>query len=190
MTTCTLPRTASLFDTVDEGGTYNLGTVGIAGAPHFEPSRLLKAGKFKSGVLADFDDIGQGVDRIKKILAHDGYMRSDVQVVRKIDDAKKIVDLTLRIDEGQQYLFGKLNIDGLDLNGESAIRKMWTHQPGTPYNPDYPDYFLRYVHDEGIFDNLGDTRAETKIDDKTRVVDVTLYFKYAPPVNRRKTSSF
>jgi hypothetical protein len=69
----------------------------------------------------------------------------------------------------------------LDLNGEAAIRKMWTHQEGTPYNPEYPDYFLKHVHEEGLFDNLGETRAETKIDDKTHIVDVTLYFKYAPP---------
>jgi len=177
--------------TLDEGGTYDLGEVRIEGAPHFEPVRLLKAGKFKSGDLADFDEVGKGVDRIKKMLAHEGYMRNDVQLVRKIDDAKKTVGLVLHIDEGPQFLFGTLHIEGLDLDGESAVRKMWTHQPSTPYNPEYPDYFLRHVHEEGMFDNLGETRAETKIDDKTHVVDVTLYFKYAPPpVNRKKPPPF
>jgi outer membrane protein assembly factor BamA len=101
------------------------------------------------------------------------------------------VNLVLRIDEGPQFLFGTLHIEGLDLNGEAAIRKMWTHKPDTPYNPEYPDYFLQQVREAGLFDNLGDTRAETKIDDKTHIVDVTLYFKYAPPpVNRKKTSPF
>jgi outer membrane protein assembly factor BamA len=175
---------------VDEGGTYDLGDVRIEGAAHFEPVRLLKTGKFKKGDLADFDEIGNGVDRIKKVLAHEGYMRNDVQIVRKVDDAKKTVNLMLRIDEGPQFLFGTLRIEGLDLNGESAIRKMWTHKEGTPYNPEYPDYFLREVHNEGVFDNLGETRAETKIDDKTRIVTVTLYFKYAPPVNRKKPPPF
>jgi outer membrane protein assembly factor BamA len=97
----------------------------------------------------------------------------------------------MHIDEGPQFLFGKLRIEGLDLNGEAAIRKMWTHQEGTPFNPEYPDYFLRHVHEEGIFDNLGETHAETKIDDKTHIVNVALYFKYAPPpVNPKKTSPF
>jgi|HubBroStandDraft_1064217.scaffolds.fasta_scaffold12361_5 outer membrane protein insertion porin family len=177
--------------TLEEGGTYDLGDVRVEGAAHFEPVRLLKAGKFKTGGLADFDEIGKGVDRIKKMLAHEGYMRNDVQIVRKIDDSKKTVSLVLRVDEGPQFLFGKLSVDGLDLNGEAAIRKMWTHQEGTPFNPDYPDYFLHHVREEGVFDNLGETRAETKIDDKTHVVDVTLNFKYAPPpVNRKKTSPF
>jgi len=78
----------------------------------------------------------------------------------------------------------------LDLNGEAAIRKMWTHKEGTPYNPEYPDYFLGRVREENLFDSLGETRAETKIDDKTHAVDVTLYFKYAPPVNRKKPPPF
>ncbi len=176
---------------IDEGTTYDLGTVRIDGAPHFESGRLLKTGKFKTGDLADFDEIGKGIDRIKKTLAHQGYVRSDVQIVRKIDDAKKAVNIVLKIDEGPQFLFGKLNIEGLDLNGEAALRKMWTHQPATPFNPEYPDYFLHQVHDEGVFDNLGETRAETKIDEKTHTVDVTLYFKYAPPpVNRKKPPAF
>ncbi len=174
-----------------EGPTFDLGSVHIEGAPHFEPARLLKTGKFKSGDLADFDEIGKGVDRIKKVLAHEGYMRNDVQIVRNIDDAKKVVNVVLHIDEGPQFVFGTLAIDGLDLNGEAAIKKMWTHQPGTPYNPEYPDYFLKRVREESLFDNLGETRADTKIDDKTHVVNVTLYFKYAPkPVNPKKPSPF
>ncbi len=177
--------------TLEEGGTYDLGGVRVEGAPHFEAVRLLKTAKFKNGDLADFDEVGKGVDRIKKVLAHQGYMRNDVQIVRHIDDAKKTVNLVLRIDEGPQFLFGTLHIEGLDLNGEAAIRKMWTHKPDTPYNPEYPDYFLQQVREAGLFDNLGDTRAETKIDDKTHIVDVTLYFKYATaPVNRKKTSPF
>ncbi|MGO4882954.1 MAG: POTRA domain-containing protein [Bryobacteraceae bacterium] len=176
--------------TINEGPTYDLGDVRIEGAPHFEPIRLLKTGKFKRGDLADFDEINIGIDRIRKSLSHEGYMRNDVKIVRNIDDQKKIVNLVLKIDEGPQYLFGTLTVEGLDLNGEAAIRKMWTHQGGTPYNPDYPEFFLKRVHEEGMFDNLGETRSETKIDDKTHIVNVTLYFKYAPPVNRKKPQPF
>jgi len=176
--------------TVEEGASYDLGEVRLEGAPHFDSEKLFKAAKFKPGGLADFDEIGKAADRIKKVLAKQGYMRSDVQIVRKIDDGKRVVSLVLRIDEGPQFLFGKLNIEGLELNGEAEMRKMWTHKEGTPYNPDYANYFLSRVRDEGVFDNLGETRSEAKVDEKTRTVDVTLYFKYGPPVNRKKPRSF
>jgi outer membrane protein insertion porin family len=170
---------------VDEGASYDLGNVRIEGAPNFESERLFKTAKFKPGDLANFDEVSKSVDRIKKLLSRQGYMRSDVQIVRKIDDAKRRVDLVLHIDQGPQFLFRTLHIEGLDLEGEAAIKKMWTLREGTPYNPEYPDYVLNRVHSEGIFDNLGETHSDTKVDDQTHTVEVTLYFKYAPaPVKR------
>jgi outer membrane protein insertion porin family len=176
--------------TVNEGVTYDVGKVRLEPVPGFRTEDLLKAGKFKSGGLADFNEINQGVGRIKDLLKHQGYLRSDVQIVRQIDDATKTVDLLLRVDKGPQYLFRTLQVEGLDLNGEAAIRQMWTMKEGRPYSPTYADYFLGQVREEGIFDNLGDTRAEAKIDDQAHRVDVTLYFKGgAPPARKRKEPS-
>jgi len=171
---------------VEEGGSYNLGNVGIQGAPDFEPGDLLKAGKFKSGELADFDEVGKGVDRIRKVLAHEGFVNSNIQIVRRIDESRKTVNVTLKIDEGPQYRFSALTVEGLDLNGEAAIRKMWTQKTGQPYNPDYARHFLDRVKEDGVFDNLGETRYESNIDDKTHTVQVTLYFKGAPPKKEKK----
>jgi len=172
--------------TVDEGVTYNLGSVRIEGASGLKPEDLLKTGKFQTGDLANFDDVGKGVDRMKKMMKHQGYLRNDVEIVRKIDDDKKTVDLVLRVKEGPQFLFGTLNISGLDLNGEAAIKKMWTLKEGKPYNPDYADYFLGRVREEGVFDNLGETRSEAKINEQAHTVDVTVYFKGGTPANNPK----
>jgi outer membrane protein insertion porin family len=172
--------------TVDEGVTYDLGAVRIEGADGFKPEDLLKTGKFQTGDLANFDEVGKGVDRIKKMLKHQGYLRNAVEIVRKIDDGKKTVDLTLRVNKGPQFLFGTLNITGLDLNGEAAIKKMWTLKEGKPFNPDYADYFLRRVHDEGVFDNLGETHSEAKINEQAHTIDVTLSFKGGTPANNPK----
>ena len=172
--------------TVDEGVTYNLGNVRIEGAATVKPEDLLKTGKFQTGDLANFDDVGQGVDRMKKMMKHQGYLRNGVEIVRKIDDEKKTVDLVLRVTEGPQYLFGTLNITGLDLNGEAAIKKMWTLKEGKPYNPEYADYFLGRVREEGVFDNLGETRSEAKINEQAHTVDVTVYFKGGTPADKPK----
>jgi outer membrane protein insertion porin family len=172
--------------TVDEGVTYNLGSVRIEGAAGFKPEDLLKTGKFQTGDLANFDDVGKGVDRMKKMMKHQGYLRNDVEIVRKIDDGKKTVDLVLRVNEGPQFLFGTLNITGLDLNGEAAIKKMWTLKEGKPYNPDYADYFLGRVREEGVFDNLGETRSDAKINEQAHTVDVTVSFKGGTTTDKPK----
>jgi outer membrane translocation and assembly module TamA len=84
------------------------------------------------------------------------------------------------IDTVPQYVMGKLDIEGLDLNGEAEMRRIWSIKRGTPFDPDYPAQFLDRVRRQGLFDNLGKTTPATKVDEKTQTVDVTLTFA-APP---------
>jgi outer membrane translocation and assembly module TamA len=98
-----------------------------------------------------------------------------------IHDAERTVDVAARLDPGPQYVMGKLDIEGLDLNGEAEMRRIWTIKRGAPFDLDYPAQFLDRVRREGLFDNLGKTTPATKIDEKTQTADVTLTFA-APPV--------
>ena len=114
-------------------------------------------------------------------------MRADATVDRNIHDDKKNVDVMVHIDEGPQFTFGKLTIQGLDLEGEAAMRKLWAMKEGKPFNPDYPDYFLAQVKERGLFDNLGDTKANVNVNEQNRTVDVTLNFHGALHSTWRKT---
>jgi hypothetical protein len=53
-------------------------------------------------------------------------------------------------------------------------------KPGKPFNPDYPDMFLKTVKEEGLFDNLGKTKADVKINEQDHTADVTLTFGGGP----------
>ena len=162
--------------TVDEGASYDLGEVRIAGETPVPAKELLKAGGFKSGDMANFDDVNAGLDRMKKRLRREGYTKVSFQVDRQVDDKKKTVDLTFRPELGPQYLFGKFTLEGLDIHGEAAVKKLWTMKEGKPFNADYPEYFLQQVKEQGLFDGLGKTRAANTVDEQNHIVDVTLYF--------------
>jgi outer membrane protein insertion porin family len=163
--------------TMSEGESYDLGEVRLAGQTPVPAKDLLKIGGFKSGDLANFDDVTAGLDRMKKRLRREGYMRASVKAERHIDDQKRIVNLDLRPDLGPQFLFGKLTIEGLDIHGEAAIKKMWGIPEGKPFDADYPDYFLEQIRQQGLFDDLGKTRSASKVDEQSHVVDVTLNFQ-------------
>lgn len=163
--------------TVNEGPEYKLGDVRITGSYAGKGAELLKVGAFKKGETANFDDVSQGLERIKRRLRRSGYMLAETRIDRAIDDKAKIVNVAIRIDEGPQFLFGALTIQGLDLNSEAGLRKLWALQPGKPYNADYPDYFLQRVREDGIFDNLHKTKSQTKVNEQAHTVDVTLQFQ-------------
>jgi outer membrane protein insertion porin family len=174
---------------IDEGEPYTLGEVRLEGIPLAQATELTKEAAWRTGVIANFTEIKAGVDRIRKRYLAQGYLRVDTSIERSIHDAERTIDLVVKIDPGPRYSMGKLNIVGLNILTEPAIRKLWMLNPGDPYNDEYPDAFLKKIQDEGYFDNLDRTGAEADIHDDTRTVDVTLTFeggRLAPEGQRQR----
>lgn len=167
--------------TLDEGEVYSLGKVAFDGQVPVDPAALLKTGDFKTGDIANFDRIGEGVERIRLAVRRAGYLETKVTTQRQVDDAKKTVDVSVHVESGPVFTMGKLTYVGLDLEGEAEMNRMWGLKTGKAFNPEYPDLFLKRVHDEGVFDHLGVTKAETKINEKDRSVEVTLRFAADDP---------
>ena len=176
----------NVFVTVDEGESFELGEIAVEGATPVRPEALLKAGNLKPGDLANFDVVNQGLDKMRALVRRAGFVQAKVTAARKIDDGKKTVALGIHVEPGPPYTMGKLAVEGLDINGEYEIKRIWAMKEGKPFNADYPDTFLNRVREQGLFDRLGKTRAEVKIDEQAHVADVTLHFGAAPEPDRRR----
>ena len=161
---------------VNEGEVYNLGQVRFAGEDLPE-SDLRKAAAFATGDIANFTEVQAALDRVRRQLRRKGYLNPDVGFTRDIHDDKKTVDLTVQIDKGPQYVFASLRIEGLDIHGEAAIRKLWAMKPGQPFDSAYPEYFLTRIKEDGVLDNLRSTKSSIQLDDKKLNAAVTLIFK-------------
>jgi outer membrane protein insertion porin family len=161
---------------INEGPVYNLGTVTLAGLPAAEVAQLAKSTDWHKGETANFTDIDTNLAKIRQRQRTQGFLRAQTSVVRDIHDQDHTVNLTINVDRGSQFTLGKLTIEGLDLITEPVVRKMWKIEPGQPFQDGYPEAFLNRVREEGIFDNLGKTRAESNIDESSHTVDVTLFF--------------
>ena len=170
-----------VFVNVEEGESFQLSKLEIAGPSPLKPEQLLKAGDVPTGETANFDRVGEGLERMRKALLHAGFMEAKLTTSRAIDDAKKEVVVTVHVDPGPLFSMGKLTITGLDLDGEAEMRRIWAMKEGKPFNADYPQLFLNSVREQGLFDNLGNTKPEVKINDQDHTADVTLVFGGAPP---------
>ncbi|MBS1829880.1 MAG: hypothetical protein JST93_31560 [Acidobacteria bacterium] len=170
---------------VVEGEPYTLGDVKVD-TETADERMLLRAGNLKKGDLANFDDIKEGIERMRAVVRRNGYLQAKADVERHLDDAKKVVNLTVRIEPGKRYMFSRLNIVGLDILTEPAIRKMWALKEGQAFNPDYPETFLNRIREEMVLDNLGKTKSEVKLDEQALTADVTLYFSGQPPPPKKK----
>jgi outer membrane protein assembly factor BamA len=167
--------------TVSEGPVYHLGEVRIAGVPSADAKDLLKTVDLAKGDVANFDDVKTALGKLTKHYFDRGYLHAAGDSQRDVHDDTHLVNVTMALTPGAQYRFGKLEIVGLDIVTEPEIRKAWGATEGKPFQPAYPDDFLNRLRAEQVFENLGKTRAETKVDEAARTVAVTLYFSTAPP---------
>lgn len=165
-----------VFVTVEEGDTYQLSKVAIDGPSPLAPETLIKAGEIKTEEIANFDKVNEGLEKMRKVLQRAGFLDAKLTANRVLDDAKKSLVVGVRIDAGPQFTMGKLTITGLDLNGEFEMRRIWTLKESKPFNPEYPQLFLTRIREEGLFDNLGETKGEVKRNEQDHTADVNLNF--------------
>jgi outer membrane protein assembly factor BamA len=161
---------------VEEGPLYKLGEVRFTGAATKQAKELEDLVKWRKVDTINFDEIKTGLDRIVKRYKSTGNLHAVARADRSINDKEHIVDLAVNVVAGPIFTFGKLEVRGLDVISEPAIRKMWGAKEGKPFDAGYPETFLKDVHDQGIFDNLGDTTSQMKINEDAKTVDVTLVF--------------
>ena len=63
------------------------------------------------------------------------------------------------------------------MTSQPVIEKLWGEKPGQTFNPEYPDFFLKKVAEQGLFDNLANTQSDYSSDPASHNVVVHLYFK-------------
>jgi len=173
----------SLTVTVDEGPLYKLGAVRFTGAAAHQAKELEDLVKWRKDETINFNEIKAGLNRIVKRYKTTGYLHAAARADRTIDDQEHTVDLAVNVDAGPEFKYGALEIRGLDVISEPAIRKMWGAKEGKPFDAEYPDAFLKDVREQGLFDNLGDTSAQTKVNEDSKTVDVTLIFLGSKPAD-------
>lgn len=162
--------------TVKEGPVFQLGKVAIAGSP-LDSAELLKIAAFRLEQKVNFDQIEESRKLLNERHRRDGYLKVTSTVERKLNLEKNIADLVVRFVPGPRYTFGSLTLKGLDIHSEPAIRKMWGLKPGDPFDAAYPEYFLKRIKEDRLFDNLKETKSEVKLDETGHTAAVTLTFR-------------
>jgi hypothetical protein len=162
--------------TVDEGPEFILKDAHVE-SHVFPEAELLKVGKFPVGETALMKTVADGVREILNRYKKLGYIKADAKFDPKLDFEEKTADVNVVVNEGPQYLLRELKIEGLDLVTEAGVRKLWSMEPGKPFNALYPDFFLDQIRERQLMESLGSSRAKVDLDEEGHSATVTLIFK-------------
>ncbi len=161
---------------IKEGPVFKFGSIRFHGSG-MDEDEIRDTIPFKPGQTFSSDQIDKFRLDLQHRMRRRGLLDASVTTQMETDDSKRAVNVTYNVVPGEVYNFRKLDVQGLDITSEPVIARLWGEKAGHPFNPDYPDFFLKRVREEGIFDNLGDTHSDYTADASSHSVIVHLYFK-------------
>ena len=175
---------------VDEGPRYHLGKFEIADNTTVKTEYLRSLFKVKEGDWYSAKPIRKGLQKVQEAYGAAGYfeftpapmtdMRDlDENSGKEIPDQAPIVDLTVHMNEGKQYLVNRITFVGNTTTHDSVIRREMRVAEGTVFNMEALKYSIRRLNQLGYFKPLEkneDIQVE-KTKDVDGKLDVTLHFE-------------
>ena len=119
------PDKSDIFITanITEGAVYKLGEIKLAGnliAPEAELRRLLF---IAPGQIYSQKYISASQEAIKNRLGAEGFYFAKVEPVPQMDEAKKIVNMTLFVDPGSRVYVRHINFTGTTRSDDESLRR-------------------------------------------------------------------
>ena len=199
-------RRIRLVIPVREGSRYRLGNVSVAGNSAVKSEALLTLFTLKKGDYYSEKRVRKGFERARdaygslghfEFTGYPDYRFSDesdpdlptgdapaVPVVAETSTAGPVVNLTLRVQEGEQYFINRISFVGNTLTKDKVVRRELRVLEGGVLDMQALKYSIQRLDQLGYFQPLGQERKGAddpvkidKIPEAKNKVDVTLHLK-------------
>jgi outer membrane protein insertion porin family len=161
---------------VTEGEQYRVGEVKMAGLTVFKEEGIRTLFKLKTGDIYNESRIEKGYEKIRDFYGAQGYFQMQGRTDRDRDDAKKIVNVTLNMDEDKRYYVGRISFTGNDTTRDKVIRREVYLNETDVFNTELLKLSIRRINQLGYFkpmegapELLPSEQGEDKLDIKFKV---------------------
>jgi outer membrane protein insertion porin family len=113
---------------------YRIGDITIVGARQFNPAMIELILGLTSGEVYNESQLRKGFENLKKLYGTRGYLNFTPTPVQDIDEQKKVINLTINIDEDRQFHVGHIVFTGNTTISEDMIRRELLVREGDIFN--------------------------------------------------------
>jgi outer membrane protein insertion porin family len=135
---CQTPDTSgrTVYSPAGDLSQYRLETVLFEGGRSFSPEQLKDTFNVPIGGKFNHTAVGKGLERLRLLYGDYGYINFTAVPGLQLDKDRRTVVLTIIIDEGDQFTFGRLILAGQETRtGEAdALRNAWAALSGKRYD--------------------------------------------------------
>jgi outer membrane protein insertion porin family len=158
---------------IDEGDQYRVGKIDAVGDLIDRKGEILNLLPLRPGDVFSRDLLRRGVGKITDLYADQGYAYANVAPLSRVDDATKIVDLALEIEQGPQVSVERINISGNVKTRDKVIRREMKVVEGDLFNATALKRSKARINNLGYFETVDVTTSEGS-DQKQVNVDVNV----------------
>ncbi|HMF00104.1 MAG TPA: outer membrane protein assembly factor BamA, partial [Terriglobia bacterium] len=157
---------------IEENDQYRIGDVKVVGAKALNEN-VIKAilGLVPEQVFNE-SMLRKGFENLKKLYGSQGYVNFSPVPVQDLDEGKKLVNLTINIDEDQQFRVDRITFTGNSTTRDKVIRREVLLEEGQVFNSSLWDLSLLRLNQLGYFEEIKNEDAEIKTNATDSTVDL------------------
>ena len=156
---------------VSEGEQYKIGEVKFEGLTVLKEEFVRSFFKMTPGDVYNDSRFKKAYEKLRDVYGSLGYFQWTGSTQRKPDPEKKVVDITVKMEEDKQYFLGRISFTGNDSTRDKVIRREIYMNEGDVFNTELLKLSIKRINQLGYFKpmegppQLGpNPKADDKID--------------------------
>lgn len=139
---------------VSEGEQYRMGELKFEGLTVLREEFVRSNFKLKPGDVYNDSKFKKAYEKLRDVYGSLGYFQWTGGTQRKPDPEKKVVDVTVRMEEDKQYFVGRINFTGNDSTRDKVIRREIYMNEGEVFNTEALKMSIKRINQLGYFKQM------------------------------------
>jgi outer membrane protein insertion porin family len=139
---------------VSEGEQYRMGELKFEGLTVLKEEFVRTYFKMKPGDVYNDSRFKKAYEKLRDVYGSLGYFQWTGGTQRKPDPEKKVVDITVRMEEDKQYFVGRINFTGNDSTRDKVIRREIYMNEGEVFNTEALKMSIKRINQLGYFKQM------------------------------------
>ncbi len=136
---------------VTEGEQYRMGELSFEGLTVLKEPFVRSYFKLKPGTVYNDAKFKKAYEKLRDVYGSLGYFQWTGGTQRKPDPERKVVDVTVRMEEDKQYLLGTLSFTGNNSTRDKVIRREVYLNEGEVFNTEALKMSIKRINQLGYF---------------------------------------
>ena len=159
---------------VTPGRQYYVTKISWQGVTVFPKYQLENLIPIKSGGVFNRTTIAKGLEAARDLYSSQGYVNFTSVPTPQVDDEAGTVAFVIEVDEGQQFRFGELEVEGMQEKHRQILLSAWENLRGSTYSAKSADEFFNRFFSSPLPNITPSNYTIRNIDERKHLVNYSL----------------